>query len=53
MLFRSLKENILLKLPFNFTLEHLDYLYEFLENNNEKNFAIADYRVKDQIILNE
>ena len=49
----KLKENILLKLPRNFTLENLDHLYEFLEHNNEKNFAVVDYRIKDQIILNE
>ena len=47
------KENILLKLPLNFTLENLDHLYDFLENNNGKNFAVVDYRIKDQIILNE
>ena len=49
----KLKENILLKLPLNFTLENLDHLYDFLENNNGKNFAVVDYRIKDQIILNE
>ena len=47
------KENILLKLPANFTLENLDHLYEFLENNNVKKYAVIDYRIKDQIILNE
>ena len=49
----KLKENILLKLPHNFTLENLDHLYDFLENSNKKNFAVVDYRIKDQIILNE
>ena len=49
----QLKENILLKLPHNFTHEKLDYLYEFLENNNNKNFTVVDYRVENQIILNE
>ena len=49
----KLKENILLKLPHNLTFEKLDYLYEFLKNNNLKNFSIVDYRIKDQIILNE
>ena len=49
----KLKENILLKLPYNFTLENLDHLYDFLENSNKKNFAVVDYRIKDQIILNE
>ena len=49
----KLKENILLKLPHNFTLENLDHLYDFLESSNKKNFAVVDYRIKDQIILNE
>ena len=49
----KLKENILLKLPNNFTYEKLDYLYEFLENNNSKDFTVIDYRVENQIILNE
>ena len=49
----KLKENILLKLPHNFTYEKLDYLYEFLKNNNSKDFTVIDYRVENQIILNE
>ena len=49
----KLNENILLKLPLNFTLENLDHLYEFLEYNNIKNFAVVDYRIQNQIILNE
>ncbi len=49
----KLKENILLKLPNNYTKENLDHLYEFLESNNENNFRILDYRIKGQIILNE
>ena len=31
----------------------LYYLFEFLENNNNKNFTVIDYRVENQIILNE
>ena len=49
----KLKENILLKLPHNFTHEKLDHLYDFLQNNRNKNYAIVDFRIKDQIILNE
>ena len=49
----KLKENILLKLPINSTHEKLDRLYYFLENNSDKNFAVVDYRVENQIILNE
>ncbi len=49
----KLKNNILLKLPNNFTYEKLDYLYEFLENYKGVNFNIADARIENQIILNE
>ncbi len=49
----KLKENILLKLPSNFTLKKLNHLFDFLENNNGKNFAVVDYRIEDQIILHE
>ncbi len=47
------KENILLKLPKDFSNELLDNLYEFLERYNEKNFTVIDTRIKNQIILNE
>ncbi len=49
----KLKENILFKLPHNVTHEKLDHLYDFLQNNRNKNYAIVDFRIKDQIILNE
>tara|TARA_B100000614_G_scaffold251073_1_gene262169 strand:+ start:406 stop:1077 length:672 start_codon:yes stop_codon:yes gene_type:complete len=49
----KLKNNILLKLPNNFTYEKLDYLYEFLENYKGENFNIVDARIENQIILNE
>ena len=49
----KLKENILLKLPINFTSENLDHLYDFLENSNKKNFAVVDYRIENLIIVNE
>ncbi len=48
-----LKNNILIKLPRNFSLEYLDNLYEFLENNTIKKFRIVDARINNQIILNE
>ena len=48
-----LKEDVLLKLPKKFSSETLDYLYEFLKNYREKNFTIVDFRIKNQIILNE
>ena len=49
----KLKDDILLKLPGNFTVKKLNHLYEFLENNNKKNFVVVDYRIENQIILNE
>ena len=49
----KLKENILLKLPNKVTNENLDGLFEFLENYSVKNFNIVDFRIKNQIILNE
>ena len=49
----KLKENILLKLPNNFTYETLDNLYEFLEINNLKSFTVLDARINNQIIINE
>jgi len=48
-----LKEDVLLKLPKKFSSETLDYLFEFLKNYRVKNFTIVDYRIKNQIILNE
>ena len=49
----KLENDILLKLPNNFTYETLDYLYEFLEYNNGESFNIIDARIENQIILNE
>ena len=49
----KLKKNILLKLPHNLTQKKLNRLYEFLENNHGKNFSVVDYRIENQIILNE
>ena len=49
----KLKENILLKLPSNFNKQTLNHLYAFLKNYNKKNLAVVDYRIKNQIILNE
>jgi len=49
----KLKENILLKLPNNFTNELLDNLYKFIEKYNFKNSTVIDARIKNQIILNE
>ena len=49
----KLKENILLKLPNNFTYETLDHLDKFLEINKVKSFTVLDARINNQIIINE
>ena len=48
-----LKNNTLVKLPRNFSVEHLNDLYKFLENYNIKKFTVVDGRINNQIILNE
>ena len=48
-----LKNNTLVKLPRNFSVEHLNELYKFLENHNIKKFTVVDGRINNQIILNE
>ena len=49
----KLKDDILLKLPNNFTYEKLDYLYDFLQNYKGDSLNIVDARIDKQIILNE
>jgi len=49
----KLKSNILLKLSKNLTIEYLNDLYEFLEQDDVKKFTVVDARLKNQIILNE
>ncbi len=49
----KLKDDLLLMLPYNFTNETLDHLYQFLENYNGEGFNIVDARIENQIILNE
>ena len=49
----KLKGNTLLKLPTNVNHKTLDHLYEFLANYSGNNFTVVDYRLKNQIILNE
>ena len=48
-----LKNNTLVKLPSNFSVEHLNDLYKFLENYNIEKFTVIDGRINNQIILNE
>ena len=49
----KLKNNVLLKLSNNSTMESLDYAYEFLQDNNVGKFTTIDIRIDNQIILNE
>ena len=48
-----LKDNILLKLPKNFTKDSLDYANEFIKNYKLNKFTIVDFRVNNQIIVYE
>ena len=48
-----LDDNILLKLPKNFTEASLVNANEFIKNNNFDNFTVIDFRVNNQIIVNE
>ena len=49
----KLKQNILLRLPYDLNHESLDRLYKFLKYNTEKNLTVIDNRIEGQIILNE
>jgi len=49
----KLKDDILLKLPNEYTNEILNHLYEFIENYDGKDLNIVDARIINQIILNE
>ncbi len=48
----KLKDDILLKLPNNFSKETLNHLYKFLESYDENSFSVIDARIDNQIILN-
>ena len=49
----NLKDNVLLKLPNNITVDTIDYLYKFLENYGVENYTIVDARLNNKIIVNE
>ena len=49
----KLKSNILLKLSKNLSVEYLNDIYKFLEQDSVERFTIVDARLKNQIILNE
>ena len=46
----KLKDDILLKLPNEYTNEILNHLYEFIENYDGKDLNIVDARIINQII---
>ncbi len=48
-----MKNNILIKLPNDLTIETLDNIYKFLESYNLDKLNVIDIRIKNQIILNE
>ena len=49
----KLKSNILLKLSKNLSVEYLNDIYKFLEQDSAERFTIVDARLKNQIILND
>ena len=49
----ELKNNILIKLSKNKINDSLDYAFDFIKNNNIDDFRVIDFRVKNQIILND
>ena len=49
----ELKNNVLIKLSENKINVSLDYAFDFIKNNNIDDFRVIDFRVKNQIILND
>ena len=49
----ELKNRVILKLPNEDVKNTLDYLFEFLANQNHYNLRIIDARINNQIILND
>ena len=49
----ELSNDVLIKLPKNYTKESLELAYEFLQNQNFQDIKIIDARVNNQIILND
>ena len=49
----ELKNDVIIKLSKNNTLESLRLVFEFLKNNQFKDVKIVDVRIKNQIILND
>jgi len=49
----ELKNNVIIKLPKNYSKESLDLALEFLHSNEFRDIKIIDARIKNQIILND
>ncbi len=49
----ELKNDIIIKLPSNFTKDSLNFALDFLENKNLKDITFVDVRIKNQIIIND
>ena len=49
----ELKNNVIIKLPKDYSVEIINYMFDFLNDGNFKNIKIIDGRVNNQIILND
>ena len=49
----ELKNNVIIKLPKDYSVEIINYMFDFLNDENFKNIKIIDGRVNNQIILND
>tara|TARA_Y100000768_G_C23835601_1_gene613564 strand:+ start:30 stop:701 length:672 start_codon:yes stop_codon:yes gene_type:complete len=49
----ELKNNVIMKLPKDYSVEIINYMFDFLNDENFKNIKIIDGRVNNQIILND
>ena len=49
----ELKNNVIIKLPKNYSKESLDLALEFLHSNEFRDIKIIDARIKNQIILDD
>ncbi len=47
------ENKIVMKLPKDYSIETINYMFDFLKNENFRNIRIIDGRVKNQIILND
>ena len=49
----ELKNNVIMKLPKDYSVEIINYMFDFLNDENFKNIKIIDGRVNNQIILDD